>query len=102
MADLPANSLLKLQGPELTDFIKHYKPKKHDFEAKLIFSFDAQPFKFFCNAYIKKWYNIKDKSEKEKNPVMRAVAKMFLNSAWGKTATRTDWTFNYFDEENLN
>ncbi len=44
--------------------------------------------------YIDKFYNLKQEAEREGNPVLRAVSKLFLNALYGKTLQKAIFTTN--------
>lgn len=55
------------------------------------------------DTYIDKWYNKKLEAEKEKNPVMRQISKLYLNNLGGKFGTNVIGNSGvpYMDENNI-
>lgn len=48
--------------------------------------------------YINYWFDMKQKGDREKNPVIRQLAKLFLNNLYGKFATNTNAPLKVFNE----
>lgn len=75
--------LLTLTSVDYELFVKHYDI----FNIEFISGWKFKSVKgLFCD-YIDKWINIKIQSEKEGNYALRSIAKLMLNSLYGKFAT---------------
>ena len=79
---LPKNEVIYLTGEEFLRFKKTYKGK---FSAAVKYSFKTVSGEKLFGTYINYWYAIK---KEKKNPILTLVAKLMLNSLYGKFGTK--------------
>lgn len=90
---------------EYQHFIKLYhskNPKIKDedcYDVEVEYSFKSKPARFFFGDYIEFWFTIKEQAKKEHNSIMAAIAKLMLNSLYGKFGTNIERESNYWDNE---
>ena len=80
---LPKGQTIFLTSAELIQFKKTYKGT---YNVSVKYSFRTVEGKKLFGAYINYWYNIKKKKE---NPILTLVAKLMLNSLYGKFGSKT-------------
>ena len=79
---LPKKEIIYLTGEEFKQFKKSYKGK---YEAVVKYSFKTISGKKLFGQFVNHWYSIKQKKE---NPILSLVAKLMLNSLYGKFGSK--------------
>lgn len=93
---LKAGQVFRFTSITYERFIKHYNPPKGSYTLKVEYSFKQIPIKTFFGSFIDKWYTTKQNAI---NPIIKMIAKLFLNSLYGKTATKQFKKFMVWDQE---
>ncbi len=82
-------------------FKKYYKPKKGDYNAKVILSFKQTPVKNIFGKFVHQWYAIKQEASTNGDEVKKFIAKLFLNSVFGKNATKDIRTSKIWNQQKV-
>lgn len=79
----------KFTSITLPYFLKYYNPKPEDYELKVVKSFKQMPVKEIFGDYILGEYEIKENAAKDGNEILKYIAKLNMNSLYGKQATKS-------------
>lgn len=77
-------------------FLKYYNPDPNSYKIEIECSFKQIPIKTFYKKFISYWYEIKQTT---KDPVIKTLSKLFLNSLSGKNGTKSVREFKIWDAE---
>lgn len=70
-------------------FLKYYTSDKSKFKIEVLWSFDTINMKYIFEDYINKWYTIKEQASINGDELLKSIAKLFLNSLYGKFGTKS-------------
>lgn len=86
---LEPNTVYKFTSHTYKRFLKYYSAKETDYNLTIDYSFQQTKIKNLFEPFINKWYAIKEKAGIEGNEVLKMIAKLFLNSLYGKFGTKS-------------
>lgn len=88
LKELKKGAILYLNEIKLKAFKKYYNVKDEDIVVKPLYYFKSIPATAVFNEYITYWFNIKKQAKKDGNEILESIAKLFLNSLYGKFGTK--------------
>lgn len=99
LTTLLPNQTFKFTSITLPRFLKYYNPKNSDYTLKVEYSFMSTSIKNIFEDFVTPWYEIKEQASKDGNEVLKTIAKLFLNSNYGKFGTKSNRDSKYWNQE---
>lgn len=96
---LKVGDVLYLTSIEYQRFITYYQPRERDFNKVVNYSFYTIDGEVIFGDYIDYWFSVKEEATKLGDEVMRYIAKLFLNSLYGKFGMDSVRETRDWDEE---
>lgn len=97
---LKKGSIVHLDSFEYERFQKYYTNDKSKYSLKVNWSFATTNIDNLFGFYISKHYETKKQASIEKNDILKQIVKIFLNSLYGKFATKTIRDSRVWDANN--
>lgn len=86
---LKPGMVVQLNTYEYDRFLRFYMSNSKSYDLKVCWSFKTTPIKNFFKEYVNEWYEVKKQAGIDTNPILKLIAKMFLNSLYGKFGTKS-------------
>lgn len=72
----------------LPRFLKYYQADESDYTLTIEYSFQTMKMSDIFGDFIDKWYSIKENASARNDVILKMIAKLFLNSLYGKFGTK--------------
>ncbi len=90
----------RLTSIEYERFLRYYTNDESKFKKEVIYCFKTLPIKKLFKDFIDKWYTIKEQASMNKDIILKMIAKLFLNSSYGKHGTKRERASQIWDADN--
>ncbi len=93
------NTVYKMTSIAYERFKKYYTDDESLYTIEIEYSFKTMKIKNIFNEFIDKWYTIKEQASLNKNIILKTIAKLFLNSLYGKYGTKKERVSKVWNKE---
>lgn len=92
--------VLYLNSGNIEQFKKYYDWTKDKTDIRIVYSFSAVDGKWIYGSFVDYWFKIKKEAKENGNVIIALIAKMMLNSRYGKDGTKRERESRiYFNQE---